>query len=365
MGLYLRDDGKNYWFTITANGRRHQHSTGTDNKRLAEKIYAKALLDVHEGRWFQNEAKRRTFKELTDRYMQEHSAVNKAQSSQARDVCAFKQLGRAFDGHRLADISPVAISRYKTLRRTDGAKPATIAKELELLRNALNLAIREWEWLETNPFTKVKIERPNNKVERWLTDKEEQKLLSHAPDWLKPIIVFTLNTGLRRGELVGLKWTDIDIFRKTLTLLKTKNKERRTIPLNNTVLDVLKAKGNVRPISGFVFASEDGTGLNGQHVYRALKRSAEEAGIAKLRFHDLRHTFATRLVQAGIDLYVVMELLGHKSLTMTMRYAHHYPESLRHGVDVLDRLSEDSARICYDSATVAIKREITLPSESS
>ncbi len=178
--------------------------------------------------------------------------------------------------------------------------------------------------------------------------------------------MFTLNTGLRRGELVGLKWTDVDLFRKTLTLLKTKNKEKRTIPLNNTVLELLKAKGNVRHISGYVFTSEDGKGfLNGQHVYRALKLSAERAGIAKLRFHDLRHTFATRLVQAGIDLYVVMELLGHKSLTMTMRYAHHYPESLRHGVDVLDCLKAESATICYNSATVGKKRGVALPGNSS
>ena len=219
--------------------------------------------------------------------------------------------------------------------------------------------MREWEWIDTNPFSKVKIEKPNNKIERWLTEEEESKLISHAPDWLKTIIVFTLNTGLRRGELVELKWTDIDLFRKTLTLLKTKNKEKRTIPLNNTVLKLLKAKGNVRHISGYVFTSEDGKGfLNGQHVYKTLKHSAEQAGIAKLRFHDLRHTFATRLVQAGIDLYVVMELLGHKSLTMTMRYAHHYPESLRHGVDIL--VESGDTMVTLDK-----KRGTALPDDSS
>ena len=89
----------------------------------------------------------------------------------------------------------------------------------------------------------------------------------------------------------------------------TKNKEKRTIPLNDIVLDVLKAVGKVRHISGYVFTSKDGKKLNGQHIYRAVQRSAKSAGINELRFHDLRHTFATRLVQAGIDLYVVKELL--------------------------------------------------------
>ncbi len=101
---------------------------------------------------------------------------------------------------------------------------------------------------------------------------------------------------------------------------------------------------------------ETGTMIQTGNLLRAFYSARKRAGLNDVRFHDLRHTFATRLVQAGIELYVVKELLGHKSLKMTMRYAHHYPESLRHGVDILDRLKGAPAAICYNFTTVAEKR---------
>jgi integrase len=237
----------------------------------------------------------------------------------------------------LSEITPARISEYKSLRRSMGAKIATVSKELELLRNAMNLAVREWEWLERSPFGRIKIEKPNNRVERWLTPEEEQGLLSASPKWLREIVVFALNTGMRQGEILSLKWPQIDLDRRLVTLLRTKNKEKRTVPLNQTVLELLRAKGKVRPISGYVFASQTDTKLNARNLLRAFYLARKKARLEDVRFHDLRHTFATRLVQAGINIYVVKELLGHKTLAMTMRYAHHYPESLRHGVEVLDR----------------------------
>jgi integrase len=332
--LYKR--GKVWWVKIKKNYRVIRRSTETSSKERARKIEAQVLLELANNRLFNDEAKRRTFEELRDRYMQDHSKVNKAPDSVLRDECSFKRLSAFFGGLTLAQLTPARISEYKSRRRHEKAKTATLAKELEVLRHALNFAVREWEWLERNPFEKIKIDKPNNKVERWITFEEEKRLLDVSPIWLKEIITFALNTGMRRNEILSLQWSEVDLFRRTATLLKTKNKEKRTVPLNQTALELLKVKNKVRSISGFVFSGKACTKIIGRNLLRAFYSARETANLADVRFHDLRHTFATRLVQSGIDLYVVKELLGHKTITMTMRYAHHFPESLRHGVEVLD-----------------------------
>jgi len=121
-----------------------------------------------------------------------------------------------------------------------------------------------------------------------------------------------------------------------MRIVKSKNGERRTIPISNTLFNVLKGV-NVRDISGRVFP------ISGSSLRQAFDKLVVKTDLEDFRFHDLRHTFATRLVQNGVDLYKVKELLGHKTIAMTMRYAHHYPESLRSSIEVLDN--------CYNSAT--------------
>ena len=260
MGLYRR--GKTYWFTISHKGNRIQESTGTESKRLAEKIYAKALSDIQEDRWFQNEAKRRTFEELRDRYMSDYAIPNKAPRTVKKDTDTFKPLTAFFAGHSIAEITPQRISDYKRHRRGQNIKTSTLAKELELLRGSLNVALREWEWLEVNPFWKVKIEQPKNHIYRWLTANEENILISECTDWVKEIVTFALNTGMRQDEILSLKWQDVDLARKTLIVVKSKNGEQRTLPLNQAAFEVLMSKGKIRHISGLVFPSQAGTKIN-------------------------------------------------------------------------------------------------------
>jgi integrase len=336
--------GKVWHVRIKWKGKLVRRSTGTSNRELARRIEAKVLQELAENRWFPNEAKKRTFEELKDRYMKEHSTIYKTPKSSLRDISSFKHLSGFFSGLTLAEITPARISEYKSLRRTEGAKPATLARELEVLRHALNLAVREWEWLDKNPFEKVKIEKVNNKVERWITPEEELRLLDVSSPWLREIIIFALNTGMRQDEILSLKWSQVDLFRRTLTILESKNKEKRTLPLNQTVMELLKSKRKVISISGYVFTSQTGTKIHARNLLRAFYSARKKAGLEDVRWHDLRHSFATRLVQSGINLYVVKELLGHKTLTMTMRYAHHYPESLRHGVEILDKGAQKGAQ---------------------
>ena len=183
------------------------------------------------------------------------------------------------------------------------------------------------------------MERENNGRDRWLTVEEEGRVLAACGPWLRDLVQFALGTGMRMGEILSLSWRGVDLIRRMAMVFHSKNGERRTIPVNQTVLHLLKERGTLRSLRmDLVFPSTTHTPLESGHLRRAFRVALKKAKIEDFRFHDLRHTFATRLVQAGVELYKVQRLLGHKSPMMTQRYAHHYPESIRDGVEILDRI---------------------------
>jgi integrase len=330
MGLYRR--GKIYWFTLMYEGTRIQESLHVTNKQMAEKLYAKTLTDIIEGRYFEKAtAKKVLFEEMVEKYL--------SQYEHSRDKTSLKPLSASFNGYTLSDIKTNVIADYRA-KRAARVKPATIYQELALLRRMFNVALKEWAWVSDNPVTRLSFSVGNkNARDRWLTQEDETRLLEKAtnPDWLRPLLIAALHTGMRRGELLNLTWRDVDFARGLVRIERSKNGEKRSIPASATLLVTLKAI-RVRDISGHVFARSV------RSVRVAFEATVKKAGIENFHFHDLRHTFATRLVQNGVDLYKVKELLGHKSITMTMRYSHHYPESLRSSVEVLDR--------CYNFTTI-------------
>jgi integrase len=339
MGLVKRGDV--WWMYFTYQGQQVRKSTGTVDRRLADAILSKVKVQIVEGQYFEKAvAQSHTFTELMDRYEQEH-VLRKLRH---RGVKGYMNNLRAFFGDRtLADITPKLIVAYKNKRYEDGKAPATINRELANLKKAFNLALREWEWCHQNPVTRVSMEKENNKRDRWLSEEEESRLLTACAPWLHDLVTFALHTGMRMGEILELTWRGVDFTRRTVTVMRSKNGERRTIPVNETVLRVLKEKAKVRSLaSDLVFCSKAFTPMESGHLRRSFRLALSKAKIEEFHFHDLRHTFATRLVQAGIDLYKVQQLLGHKSPIMTQRYAHHYPESLRDGVEILDRPQESS-----------------------
>lgn len=336
MGLVKR--GKVWWMDFVYQGSRIRRSTGTGDKRLAEAILGKVKSQIIEGVFFDTHPEQDwTFDDMMTRYMTER-AVLKAPKSRIRDATALKHLLPVFGQSVLGQITPKLLAEYKVQRRLEGAAPATTNKELQLVRHAFNLAMREWEWCRENPMHRVSLEQVRNEVDRWLTADEEERLLAASSSWLQEIIRFALNTGMRQGEILNLQWQDVDFTRGTLIVMKSKNGTRRTIPLNTTVYDLLATKqAATGASSGPVFKTPLGNALQVRFLVREFCEARDRAGIRDFRFHDLRHTFATRLVQRGIDLYKVQRLLGHKTGTMTQRYAHHCPESLRDGVNVLEQ----------------------------
>ena len=186
----------------------------------------------------------------------------------------------------------------------------------------------------------VSREKVNNLIERWLTLEEEENLLNSSPKWLQEIILFAINTGFRLSEILDLKWPQVDLLKKTITILVQKNKGKDILPLCERALEILKERSKNRcDETLYVFHTRNCTRIAAPNLQEAFSSALKKSGIEKLRFHDLRHTFATRLVQAGVDLYTVQKLGRWKTISMIMRYAHHCPESLRSGVEVLDRIS--------------------------
>jgi integrase len=336
LSLYKRKDSPIWWISLNSKGGRIRLSTDTKNRKLAQDIEAKMRTEIVEGRYFETQrARKYAFRQMVEKYQQRYDRL--------RDHHTVKQLLPVFGDYCLADITSDLVSEYRDSRlRT--VKLATVYQELSLMRRMFNVARREWKWTRENPVADVSFAVGNkNARDRWLTIEEERRLLEKAtnPKWLRPFLMFALHTGMRKGEIQKLCWQEVDFQRKIITVIKSKNGDKRSIPMSKTLYYVLKSI-KVRDISGRVFPISDWS------FRAAFGKALEKAEIKEFRPHDMRHTFATRLVQNGVDLYKVKELLGHKTISMTMRYAHHYPESLRSSVEVLDT--------CHDLVTVEVRQ---------
>ena len=214
--------------------------------------------------------------------------------------------------------------RFK-VERSKQAQPATVNRELGNLKNMMTMAVR-WGCLNKNPFAGVKLLRVPKKPERILTESEEALLLTACDrvrgQHLCPIVTLALHTGMRKGEILRLLWSQVDLDNRTIHIHNAKSRHgERRIPMNQAVQDLLFDLAQKRT-SDFVFPSARTPGKPIRDHKMGFWRAVELAGIPHIRFHDLRHTFATRLVHAGVDLITVQHLLGHANITMTARYAH-------------------------------------------
>jgi len=336
MGLYRR--GTVWWMSFTHNGEQLRRSTETEDRKLAIRIFDKLKGDIAEGKWFESlPGDSYKFSDLMDKYLKEYSAVNKAKTSQKRDKSIIRNLKKVFGNYYLTEIKPAMISDYKIKRRADGVSPRTINYELTTMSHAYNIAIREWGLVSDNPVKRVTKDRVSNSIERWLTLEEEKKLMGASPKWLQDIIVFAINTGMRQSEILDLKWSQVDMKRKTLTISEQKNRCVDTLPLNEKVMKLLQERQKMFSDSdGYVFPNTLNQRKENRVLLTAFYKVRNRAGIKNFRFHDLRHTFATRLVQNGVDLYSVQKLGRWKNVTMVQRYAHHYTESLRSAIEMID-----------------------------
>ncbi len=332
--MYLR--GAIWWTQFKRNGKLIRLSTETKDKGAARKKEVELITDFDK-HGLRNEGKKKTFKDMTDRYMQEY-ATQKAPKSMLRDTISLKHLLPVFGDMPLIKITPDKIVRYKTQRRNEGASASSINKELAFSKHAFNLAIKEWEWIKDNPFTKVSMEKmPSGRV-KYLQVDEFNKLYVACDENLKPIMLLAANTGLRQDNILSLTWQQVNFKNEMITVEQTKNHERLGIPMNKTIKTLLLGLNKIRHIdSPYLFHTSAGAKLCNTLVSRWFRQACKKAGIQDFRFHDMRHHFASQLVQSGVNLYVVQQLLGHKTITMTQRYSHLAPDNLKSSVAVLDQ----------------------------
>jgi integrase len=259
----------------------------------------------------------------------------------------------------LSEITGFALERWRSGRLAAGSTPGTVNRDLAVVKAALARAV-EWGMLTTHPLAPVRLSKlDRGGVVRYLSHEEETRLRdaltardtkrraerATANDWrrargyalwpehgaytdhLTPLVLLALNTGLRRGELFGLRWADVDVTRAVVTVQGggAKSGQTRHVPLNSEALAVLEAwKPADAGATTCVFPSDRGEPL--EDIKSAWLPLVGAAKVSAFRFHDLRHTFASKLVMAGVDLNTVRELLGHADLKMTLRYAHLAPE---------------------------------------
>ncbi|MFA5093477.1 MAG: site-specific integrase [Candidatus Omnitrophota bacterium] len=328
-GVYKRGDV--YYISYSLNGNRVQRAVSTDRK-LAEAVLQKRKVEIAEGKHLDiKKTLKVKFEDFVDEYLEVHCKPNN-KSWRKSDYPNLNGLKKYFGSKCLHEITPEDIERYRAERIKEVTK-STVNRVLNCLSSLYNRGI-EWGKVISNPVSKVKLFKVPEKRIRYLEKEEINRLLANCCEHLKPIVIVALHTGMRKGEILGLRWHDIDIKRGIIHLLDTKNGEKREVPMNEvvqkTIINVLK-----NPESQYVFCKEDNKSYG--NVRKSFSTACKKADITNFRFHDLRHTFASQLVMNGVDLNTVRELLGHKSIEMTLRYSHLSPDHKKRAVDLLSK----------------------------
>ncbi|MBI5560529.1 MAG: site-specific integrase, partial [Deltaproteobacteria bacterium] len=247
-----------------------------------------------------------------------------------------KQLAANFGNRELKDLTMKGVEEYQAALLESGKAPATVNRYIDTLKHMYTKA-SEWDLISEEVIgrlRRVKHLKVCNRRLRYLSREEGDAVINSCVPHLRPIVVCALNTGMRKEEILSLEWEKhVDLRHGFILLDRTKNGERRELPINETLRSTLQ--GLVRRLnSPYVFT--DGEGRRYRDIRRSFASACRRAGIKDFRFHDLRHTFASQLIMAGVDITTIKDLLGHKTLTMTLRYAHLAPKHLVNAVKVLD-----------------------------
>ncbi|MBO6657823.1 MAG: site-specific integrase [Pseudomonadales bacterium] len=301
---------------------------------------------IREGRYFKKaEARKKTLHQLIERYKETVLPTKPRSAYEQRYQLDWwdDELGDYF----LVDVTPAVVSEAKDrLLRTKSKQgkqlsPSTVVRYMAALSHAFTVATKEWQWVDENPFRNVsRPKEPRGRV-RFLEKAEIQNLRdacreSSSP-FLETIFVISISTGMRKGEILGLKWDEVDLSRKMIYINDPKNGQRRAVPLTGDALTLMRQLTKVRYLNtDLVFPGvrkRDKPAKIDNHWAKAL----EEAGIENYRFHDNRHTAASYLAMNGASLSEIAEILGHKTLSMVQRYAH---LSEAHTAKVVSRMNK-------------------------
>ena len=348
--MYQR--GVNWVTEFYHEGVRYKKSLGQGiNKTVAREREAKFKTEVREGKHRQKSRKIK-FENFAEKYL-EHARLNKKPNSAKRNQVSINMLMPFFKGNLLSSIHSFQVEQYKKDRRDNGAAPATINRDVACLRNMMNMAV-QWGHLQVNPVAKVKQLSEDNERMWVLTPQEEERLLDECDKrrqrkkFLRDLVEFALYSGMRQQEIFGLRWDNVHLEDQYVHVVDTKNHQNRDVPVNEVLNRILK-KRKVLFDSEYVFSNIEGKRLT---CCRAFDKARSEAGLARwetvdgllvkvnFRFHDCRHTFGSRLGMNGTDLKTIMEIMGHKTARMAMRYQHPSPVHKLDAVKKLDKIQK-------------------------
>ena len=331
-GIYKR--GNMYWIRyVGLDGRVIRESSGFTKFREAESLLIKKRNDIKEGK--QPEIKRianHSFYELATEYLK---WAQRQRSFKSKKVFV-AQLSESYGNLPLRRFNTRLIEQLQTEVVQSGKKPATVNRLVATIKHMFSKA-EEWDMVEEETLKrvrKVKLLEENNRRLRYLSKEECQALINACDRHLRPIVIVALHTGMRKSEILLLKWDNVDLKHGFILLEVTKNGERREIPINDTVSDTLQGLTRRLDVPYVFYNFRTGKPYN--DFKRSFASACRRACIKDFHFHDLRHTFASHLVMIGTDLTTVKELMGHKTVNMTMRYAHLAPSHKVKAVDVLD-----------------------------
>lgn len=337
MGLYRRPDSQTWWMSMQINGQRARLNTMVEDRQLAEEFFCAWKAEIARARWLGVPPPDgdHTIEELIARYLKVVTP-RKSSGSQQRDRIILAGFASRWGKLPLRDLSTLLIEAYLA-ERLVRVSFATVSKELGVLKGAFRCAIR-WGWASRSPFIGIVLNQEGTARTRWLSDDEEIRLLTYCPVWLRDIVMLGLDTGLRPGNLVGLQRLWVQLAEICLIIPREHTKTKKlplSIPLTMRSADIIR-RYLERARSEHLFVSTADHPYTCAEVNRALKRAAAQAGLNGICLYTLRHTFVSRLVQAGVSLPEVAALAGHRDIRMTMRYAHLAPQHLRHSIDTLE-----------------------------
>jgi integrase len=344
-GVYTRKDRDGFWtHWPNAQGlRKWRKLKGAQTLTQARQARAALILAAERSRVLGFAAPGDdTFAQVADRYLKHQRPPVLTLASYERTKGILKKHLKPFFPGAIAAIRRVDVNRYLT-KRGGEAKSDTVIKELNVLKHMLNLAV-EWEVVPTNAAKGVKPPKAAEGRVRYLQPAEFVRLMEFAPPWLRPIVALAITTGMRRSEILGLRWAAVDLKNARLWLRKTKNGGSRVVYLNLlgvAVVDSLST--NTLQPSDQLFRE-----VTPHQVSVAFRRLCLKLKILDFRFHDLRHTAASHLRMKHRDTDTVAKILGHKDLRMAQRYQHLSSEFL---AEAMDGLNDVFPASCYQSVT--------------
>jgi integrase len=339
-GIYERADRPGFWASwIDASGKRRRRKLEAHTLQ-----HARTLLNAEKARVDKTVTlgyappSAESLEAVSKRFLK-HQKARLTPAAYTREEGILEAHLRPFfgDSTKLAAIRRVDVQKYIT-HRSGEVSPASITKELNVLKHLLSLAV-EWELIPGNPAHGVKPPKVAPGRVRYLQPGELRAVLKACRDWLRPIAGLAVATGMRRGEVLGLRWMDVDFNGGRIMLPQTKNGEGRIVYLNTLAQQVLTAvpRDEARPTDRIF----DGEKMTPENVSLAFLRACRSVNIPDFHFHDLRHTAASWMRMNGADIHTVALILGHKDLRMAARYQHLSPAFLSDAVKLLDAAFAD------------------------